>query len=77
MDCRKWIERYSTDCRLKYNSQATVDNYTSGVKLFLEMFANYREPKEVPTAEIKQWLLSFTTINTRRHKLCQLNRFTS
>lgn len=75
MDCRKWIERYSTDCRLKYNSEATVNNYISCVRLFLSKFDNYREPKEVPTQEIKEWLLTVNTINTRKHRLCAVKSF--
>ena len=29
MDCRKWLDKYSTDCRLKYPSLATQKNYIS------------------------------------------------
>ena len=58
MDIRKWHERYSTDCRSKYNSLSTHSSYESGVKLFLTKFENYREPKEIPTQEIKEWLLT-------------------
>lgn len=75
MDCRKWIDRYSIDCRLKYNSHSTQTNYTSCVTQFLFAFNKYREPKEIPTDEIKQWLLSATTINTRKHRLCAVKSF--
>ncbi len=75
MDCRKWIERYSIDCRLKYNSEATRSNYISCVQTFLYAFNKYREPKEIPTQEIKEWLLSFGSINTRNHKLCGIKSF--
>jgi hypothetical protein len=54
MDCRKWIEKYSIDCRLKYNSENTQSNYISQVTSFLFHFENkYREPKEIPTEKIK------------------------
>ena len=75
MDCRKWIDRYSIDCRSKYNSHSTQTNYTSCVTQFLFAFNKYREPKEIPTDEIKQWLLSATTINTRKHRLCAVKSF--
>lgn len=75
MDCRKWLDRYSIDCRLKYNSENTCGNYISCVATFLERFRNYREPKEIPTEEIKKWLLSFETPNTRNHKLCGVKSF--
>lgn len=75
MDCRKWIERYSTDCNLKYNSEATRHNYKSCVKQFLYKFDAYREPKEIPTQAIKEWLLEAKTINTRKHRLCAVKSF--
>jgi site-specific recombinase XerD len=74
MDCRKWVELYSTDCNLKYSSEATRKNYISCVTTFLWRFKNYREPKEIPTQEIKNWLISFNT-NNRNHKLCGIKSF--
>lgn len=74
MDCRKWIERYSIDCSLKYSSLATRKNYISCVTTFLFFFKNEREPKEIPTKSIKEWLLNFG-INTRNHKLCAIKSF--
>lgn len=75
MDCRKWIDRYSTDCLLKYNSKSTQDNYKSCVTKFVYYFNKYREPKEVPTQEIKEYLLTFNTINTRKHNLSAIKSF--
>ncbi len=75
MDCRKWIDKYSIDCCLKYPSKATQKNYISQVTSFLYNFNNYREPKEVPTDEIKKWLLSTKCENTRNHKLCAVKSF--
>jgi len=75
MDFRKWIERYSVDCRLKYPSKSTQDNYTSGVTLFLTHFKNEEEPKAISTDKIKQWLLSCKNENSRNHKLCAVKSF--
>lgn len=75
MDFRKWSEKYSTDCRLKYNSISTQKNYTSCVNKFLLYFNKYREPKEIPNDSIKEYLLSFKTINTRKHNLCAISSF--
>lgn len=76
MDCRKWLDKYSTDCKMKYNSEATVSNYISCVSLFINHFTkDYREPKEIPTQEIKEWLLSAKTINTRKHRICAVKSF--
>lgn len=75
MDFRKWINKYSTDCKLKYNSESTQSNYISCVKSFLSHFNSYREPKEIPNIKIKEWLLEAKTVNTRKHRLCAINSF--
>jgi len=75
MDIRKWLDKYSTDCRLKYNSLATQDNYISQVKSFLLNFINEIEPKSISNDKIKEWLLEAKTINTRKHRLCAINSF--
>lgn len=75
MDFRKWINKYSTDCRMKYNSSSTQDNYISCVRLFLQRFDEFREPKEIPTDKIKEWLLETKTINTRKHRICAIKSF--
>ena len=76
MDCRKWIERYSIDCKLKYNSNATQLNYISQVTSFCFKFdKEYREPKEIPTERIKLWILEKESPNTRNHRLCAIKSF--
>lgn len=75
METRKWLEKYSTDCRLKYPSIATQENYISQVKLFLNYFENEIEPKAIPTQKIKEWLLLSLTINSRKHRICAVKSF--
>lgn len=75
MDCRKWENQYSTDCISKYNSFSTQENYISCVRRFLKHFSKYRGPKEIPTQEIKEYLLSFNTVNTRKHNICAIKSF--
>lgn len=75
MNNRKWEDLFSTDLKSKYNSEATISNYFSCIKKFLEYFSKYREPKEIPTKEIKEYLLTFRTVNTRKHNLCAINVF--
>lgn len=77
MDIRKWTDKYSIDCRLKYSSVSTQNNYISQVKSFLFFFRDQIEPKSIPNDLIKSWLLEATTINTRKHRLCALNSFYS
>jgi integrase/recombinase XerD len=75
MDIRKWYDRYSTDCRLKYPSKKTQENYSCSVGTFLNYFKNEIEPKSISVDKIKEWLLTFDTINTRNHKLCAIKSF--
>jgi integrase/recombinase XerD len=75
MDIRKWSDKYSIDCRLKYNSLATQDNYISQVKSFLFYFKDEIEPKSISNDKIKLWLLDAKTINSRKHRLCAINSF--
>lgn len=75
MDIRKWSDKYSRDIALVYNSKATVKNYESQVKSFLQYFVNEIEPKSISNDKIKDWLLQAQTINTRKHRLCAINSF--
>jgi len=75
MDILKWADKYSIDCRMKYNSSATQDNYISQVKSFLFYFKDEIEPKTITNEKIKLWLLEAKTINTRKHRLCAINSF--
>lgn len=75
MDIRKWYNKYSNDCALKYPSIRTRENYLSSVGSFLKHFEKEIEPKSIPIEKIKEWLLSFETINTRNHKLCAIKSF--
>lgn len=75
MDILKWHNKYSTDIRLVYNSEATKNNYKSQVLSFLNYFKNEIEPKSIDNEKIKLWLLEAKTINSRKHRLCALNSF--
>ncbi len=75
MEFRKWYDKYSTDCRLKYPSLKTQENYLCSVGTFLNYFKDEIQPKAISTDKIKDWLLTFETINTRNHKLCAIKSF--
>ncbi len=77
MDIRKWLDKYSKDCKLKYNSKNTQNNYISVVASFLEKFKEQKEPKDITNDIIKEWLLEAKTINTRKHRLCGISSFYS
>jgi integrase/recombinase XerD len=71
----KWYDRYCTDSRLKYSSIKTQNNYQCSVGTFLNYFKNEIDPQHISTQAIKEWLLTFNTINTRNHKLCAVKSF--
>lgn len=75
MNITKWHEQYCKDAKLKYPSDRTVENYSCSVYLFLNYFSNEADPTRINTELIKNWLLTFKTINTRNHKLCAIKSF--
>lgn len=75
MDILKWHNKYSTDLELKYNSESTLRMYKHNVFKFLTHFKDEKEPKAIPTQAIKEYLLTFTTLNTRKQNLCAVKRF--
>jgi site-specific recombinase XerD len=75
MDFLKWKERYSNDCKLKYPSKTTQNNYISNIGLFLYNFRDSKEPKSIKTDEIKKWLLETKSPNTRNQRLCAIKSF--
>lgn len=75
MDFTRWHQRYCTDSRLKYPSIKTQENYQSSVGTFLKCFEKEADPQHIKTEQIKEWLLTFQTINTRNHKLCAVKSF--
>ena len=70
-----WHKRYCVDSALKYPSIKTQENYQSTVLGFLSHFKNEESPAHIKTDSIKEWLLTFKTINTRNHKLCAIKSF--
>lgn len=68
MDSSKWHKRYCVDSALKYPSYFTQKNYQNTVMLFLNFFRQEESPSHIKTDKIKEWLLTFNTINTRNHK---------
>ena len=75
MEIRKWQNKYSIDCDIKYASISTRKTYKFCVSKFLHHFKNEIEPKAISNQKIKQWLLTFDTLNTRKQMLCSINSF--
>ena len=64
MNPTNWHERYCVDSQLKYPSDKTQKNYQSTVLGFLWHFKNEETPSHIKTDDIKNWLLTFETINS-------------
>ena len=75
MNAKKWHNDFLIDLEQKTNSESTLRNYGNCVYKFLNYFTYYREPKEIPTQEIKRYLLKFETHNTRKQHLCAIRKF--
>lgn len=75
MNFTTWYQKYCIDSRLKYPSIRTQENYQCSVGTFLKIFEKETDPMHITTQAIKEWLLTFATINTRNHKLCAIKSF--
>jgi site-specific recombinase XerD len=75
MNFRKWSDKYSKDCDIKYQSKSTRKTYKYGVDTFLIRFKDEIDPKSIPNSKIKEWLLETETHNTRKHRQCSINSF--
>jgi integrase/recombinase XerD len=75
MNFTTWYQKYCIDSRLKYPSIRTQENYQCSVGTFLKYFEKEVDPMHISTQSIKEWLLTFATINTRNHKLCAIKSF--
>ena len=71
----KYVEDYCRELRFKNYSRNTIENYASQVKLFLEYFREYNDPKRVNESQIKEWLMQAATINSRKHRLSAVKLF--
>lgn len=75
MNIRKWEFEYSKDCDIKYQSKSTRSTYKACVSRFLNHFSDEIQPKSIPNTKIKDWLLTFNTLNTRKQMQCSVNSF--
>lgn len=75
MNIRKWQDKFSIDCDLHYPSESTQKSYKSVVSIFLFDFNHEVEPKAIATDDIKKWILTAETSNTRRSRLCAVKAF--
>lgn len=65
MNIRKYIDDYSRDIELVYNSKATKNNYISQVKCFLNYFENEIEPKAI--THITVWIDVFCYLYKKKY----------
>lgn len=78
MNIGKYLQMYSEDLRLKNYAGNTIENYTCQVELFLKHFEPVAtKPSEISERQIKEWLLTANTINSRKHRLSAVKLFYS
>ena len=75
MNILNWIDKFSTDLRLKYHSAETQKNYKSVVYTFLKHFQDKKEPKAIDNEKIKLWILEAKTPNTMKARMCAITCF--
>jgi len=68
-------EKFEKELRLKNYCDATVLNYVSQIKFFLSKFSDKKEPRDISSDEIKNYLLKTIQINTRRHQHSAIKLF--
>jgi site-specific recombinase XerD len=56
-------------------SVATMKNYNSQVRLFLQEFKHRDRARNITAQEIEEYLLTKAQINTRKHARCGINAF--
>jgi integrase/recombinase XerD len=56
-------------------SNATIKNYASQIRLFLNEYKERDRARNITSTEIEQYLLSKIQINTRNHSRCAINAF--
>lgn len=56
-------------------SNATIKNYASQIRLFLNEFKDRDRARNITAKEIEEYLLTKIQINTRKHARCGINSF--
>lgn len=76
MNIGKLLQLYSEDLRLKSYSKASISNYSSQIKVFLEYFDSIvTKPTEINERQIKEWLLKTNMVNSLKHRISALKLF--
>lgn len=76
MDIRNWQNKLSTELRLANFSPSSIRTYLSCLASFLAYFSpTHKEPKEITTEEIKQYLLTLSSTAQRKQFMGTLINF--
>lgn len=75
MNILTYSQKFEKELLLKNYSKNTIENYVSQIKLFLSKFENKKEPKDITSDEIKDYLLKCIVINSRRHQHSAIKLF--
>ncbi len=75
MNILNWIQKFSTDCQLQYQSVNTRENYKSHIWQFLNHFKEETEPKAIDNEKIKLYILQAKTPNSMKARMCAITAF--
>jgi integrase/recombinase XerD len=77
MDISKHSKQFEKDMTLKnYDSDDTIPNYVSQIKMFLSHFEKeYTHPNRIPAERIKDYLLTKNMVNSQRHSHSAIKLF--
>ena len=76
MEIPKYVDLFRKDLELKNYAVSSIENYSSQISIFLNYFnVIFTEPAKINEQSIKDWLLNFNSINSRKHNLSALKLF--
>ena len=76
MNIPKYVSLFRRDLEFKNYSENTIKNYTKQLELFLKVFDGvFTEPSKINSEQIKNWLLTTKSINSRKHRMSAVKLF--
>ena len=75
MNIPKYLDLYRNELEFKNYSDNTIRTYTGLIKLFLEKFSDYTEPKKIQIPVIKEYIKNSGSISSLKQNIGAIKRF--